>query len=550
MDKITQKKLDFVILLLFSSFLIFWNLSSISLWSPDEPRFGAIVRHMVRENDYLIPKFNGKNLYWKPILVYWLMAFPSKIINDATELTTRLPSALSALGIIVAFFFFLKKYSSRKTAFLAGIILITNYTFLEQSRLAIIDMTLTFFMFLATISFYIGYINKEKRRKWFLLFYVFCGLSVLSKGPVGVIVPALIVFFFLFSSRRLEVIKDMILPSGMLLFLLATLPWYIAALLEGGREFFQEFIIKQNIIRFFHAFDHIQPFYYYLDRVATHFFPWSLLLPAALILNWKDFKKEKETSSGKPSFFLFMWVWLLVVLFFFSISKSKRSQYILLLYPAMSLAVAHLCVRFFTAREKSDIPVSLLWIKVPLSLMCLLFGIFFIAFPSFVKFAGYFTSDFFVTSLFCSIVLVFLIFFIGEALTKKNPLHMGKSACARMFLFAAAVSIFMVAGLYPELDRIRSAVPYTKKINKAVGEDRLITFYFDRPEFIYYLDRGPIEVLEEDDVGKLMDYLRGKEKVYCLIRRRYYRDRLPYLKNVFHRVVLSDLKGWKWDLLL
>ena len=124
----------------------------------------------------------------------------------------------------------------------------------------------------------------EKRRRWIVLFYIFCALAVLSKGPVGIILPFLIVFCFLFFSKNLSVLKDMLVFSGIFLFFLIVMPWYVAATIIGGWEFFHEFIIKQNITRFFDAFDHIQPFYYYIDRILTHFFPWSLFLIPALIV--------------------------------------------------------------------------------------------------------------------------------------------------------------------------------------------------------------------------------------------------------------------------
>jgi len=558
LDKISQRKIGFFVLFAVSTLLIFWNISHISLWSPDEPRFAAIVRHMIDENEYIIPKLNGEPLPWKPILVYWLMAIPAKATGEVSSLTSRLPSALSALGILFLLYWFIKKNIGRKIAFFASLILITNYTFLEQAKCAIIDMTLTLFMLLALIFFYLGYTEKKDQKLYYTFVYIACGLAMLAKGPVGVIVPFLVIFVFLICEKRLSHLKEFIQVRGILFFAVTVIPWFIAACLIGGKEYESgvrgyayELIIRQNVIRFFHAFDHIQPFYYYVDRVFTHYFPWSLLLPAAIILFLKDFKRYKQSGTEKIVFYRFIWVWFLSVFFFFSFSKSKRSQYILLLYPAMSFIVAHLCCRFFDRKEESVTEISLNWIKVPVSFICIILGIFFMAFPSFVARGKYFEAAFFKESIPWSMIFVFLVIYTGSVFAGENKWSMGKTFFPRFLILSIALYSFMVISLYPQLDRIRSAIPTAQRINQVVGNERLITFYIKRPEFIFYLDRGIIEVLQEDEVGKLIEKLRKRdEKVFCLIRRRYYNDRVPYLRHVRHKIVLNDLKGWKWDFLL
>ena len=550
LNKIFKRRIDVVLLIFISLFLIFWNLSSISLWSPDEPRFAVIVRNMVEHDDYIIPEFNGFPLYWKPILVYWLQALPAKIIGNVTPLTSRLPSAFAGFGILMLFYFFIKHFRNKKEAFLSTAILITNYTFLEQARLAIIDMTLTFCMFVALIAFFNGYMRIDKREKFYLVLYAFLGLAVISKGPVGIIVPLMIIFFFLMVEKNLKHLKDLFLLKGILIFLVITLPWYIAALMQGGSEFFNEFIIKQNITRFFNAFDHIQPFYYYIERILTHFFPWSLLLIPALIMFVRDHKYKKANNDKERSFFSFILIWTVSVFLFFTISKSKRSQYILLMYPAMSFVIAYLWSRISNMQESEKLPFSALWLKTPISLMCLIMGIFFIAFPSFVKYAGHFSSSYFVKSLIWCVFLVLIIFYIGEALTKKSAVLMLTLLIPRIFVFSFMMYAFMVVSLYPQLDIKRSAIPYANRINRTVKNEEFITFYIKRPEFVFYLNRGPLTVLDESETDKLIKYLNKDKKVYCLIRRRYYNDRLKYLKNVRHFIVLNDLKGWKWDFLL
>ena len=541
-----EKKIDknIIILAVISIILFFWNNGAISLWSPDEPRFGAIVKHMVEKNDYIIPIFNGKPLYWKPILVYWLMALPAKIIGHPNEFTMRLPSSLSATIIVLFFYLFVKKWKDEKTAFLSSFILITNYTFLEQAKEAIIDMTLTLFMFLAVISFFEDY-EKNKRKSKFLKFAVFSAFAVLCKGPVGIIVPSLIAIVYISIKRDFRTILNFFRPLNILLFLAIALPWYIAATIVGGYEFFHEFIIRQNIIRFFKAFDHIQPFYYYFEKVLTHFFPWSFILIPASIFTYKEIKSKRADD-----FIKFMAIWGLSVFIFFSISKSKRSQYILLFYPSASFITAYFITTITKLKSPSKLPVSFLWIKMPFTFICIILGIFFIAFPSFVYYFGYFPKSYFTESLIWCFILLMAIFYILYSLTEDDDIKKAKKFFKGLSAFAFLSFAFMVISLYPALDTVRSAIPYAKKIDRITKGKKLISFYFERPEFVYYMSRDSFPVLEENETDKLIKALSSKEKIYCIISKKYYEDRIIYLKKVRHKIVLKNLKGWKWDLLL
>ena len=247
-----------------------------------------------------------------------------------------------------------------------------------------------------------------------------------------------------------------------------------------------------------------------------------------------------------------MIVWAAGVFLLFSFSKSKRSQYILLLYPVISFFIAYLWAGFYADRGKdTDFPISSSWILLPGILICLSMGIFFIAFPSFVRHAKYFFPDYWKESIIWSSSIVVMVFTLCGSLMYRNIQDMGKKLMSGVFCLALIIFAFMVVSLYPQLDRKRTAVPYAKRISEAVGENRLLYFYLvDRPEFVFYLNRGPVEVIPEDGIGRLMDYLKEDQKTYCLIIRRFYNDRHRYLKKIKHKIVLDDLKGWKWDYLL
>jgi hypothetical protein len=216
----------------------------------------------------------------------------------------------------------------------------------------------------------------------------------------------------------------------------------------------------------------------------------------------------------------------------------------------MSVMVAFLWARFHSGQKDQEAPFSALWLKLPVLLLCLFSGIFLVSFPLVLHCTGHLGPGYVLEALMWSLVMLAAVFFMAAALTEERVPELVRSLFPRIFVFGAAAYAFMAVSLYPRLDLERSAAPFAEKINRAVKDGILVSFDFQRGEFVYYLDRPPFMVIPSDRTDLLYRTLRSKEKVYCLILRRFYYDRLPHLKDVSHRIVLDDLRGWKWDLLL
>jgi 4-amino-4-deoxy-L-arabinose transferase-like glycosyltransferase len=84
--------------------------------------------------------------------------------------------------------------------------------------LLLLLISLAFFMTLALFLFYMGWVDDKNRRKYFLSFYASMGFAVLDKGPVGVLLPALIIGLFLLFKKRLNFLREMEIGLGILLF--------------------------------------------------------------------------------------------------------------------------------------------------------------------------------------------------------------------------------------------------------------------------------------------------------------------------------------------
>jgi len=307
-----------VIFILFVSFILFFNnLGAIALWDPDEPRQAIMAREMIERNDYIHPYLNGRPYLEKPPLYPWLIIATSKVTGKLDEFSSRFPAALSATLLVLITYLLGNMLINPSAGILSALVLATNYQFLSNARESVMDMTFAFFI---GLTIFLNFICITKGKRWpFVFSFVPSVLAVLSKGPAGLLIPAVITFIYLITRKDL---KKFFIPfvSGCLISLALSSIWFVLA----GEEYIKEFIFRQNITRYTNAFDHIESLFYYFHKLFVNFLPWSLLLPFAI---YHAFKKK-------------IWlplIWFIFTFLFFELSKSKRAIYLLSCYPACAL---------------------------------------------------------------------------------------------------------------------------------------------------------------------------------------------------------------------
>ena len=313
--------------------LYFPYLGSTAFFDKGEPREALAVQDIVRRGEWLFPLKGATDIPSKPPLFHWSAALASKIIGKLDEFTTRLPSAVYAtLGVIVIYLFGRKLFGAR-IALLGGGILATTLVYTNQALTARVDMTLCFFVTLSLVIFYSLYRGLLTGRLWYFLFYLTLGVGVLAKGPLGILLPALVIESFLALKKRWDLVFKFSFHPGLILTLLVGVGWYAMALTRGGEGFMDRQLLQENIERFSGGSGHSHPVHYYLPYLFSQGLPWSLFLP---FLFWEFFKQNLLSDDDT----LFLKLWLLVMFAFFSISMGKRPVYLLPLYPALSILMA------------------------------------------------------------------------------------------------------------------------------------------------------------------------------------------------------------------
>lgn len=303
------------ILLVVGAVLFFYRLGVPGLMDPDEGRYAEIAREMLLLKDWIIPHLNLLPYLEKPPLVYWLTAL-SFWGQGLTEWAARLPSALSALGGVFLAYGLGRALWGARAGFLSALILATCGGYVALGRLLTLDMALTLFLNLGVALGYLA-MRRERPRLW-LWAYLALALGVLTKGPVALVLAALIWAAWAWFQGR-PVINSWLHPRGVALLAVVTLPWFVLAALRYP-DFVRFFVLEQHLARFLTQSIHHQfPFYYFLPILLGFMLPWSWLLPWALV----------RERPGRDPDRLFLLLWAGVVLLFFSVSRGKLAPYIL-----------------------------------------------------------------------------------------------------------------------------------------------------------------------------------------------------------------------------
>ncbi len=328
---------------------LFWDLGAIGLVDETEPLFAEAARQMTVTGDWITPYFNGEPRFDKPPLIYWAITLLYRTIG-VNPWAVRLPSALAALLLSLLGFYTLHRLSqthSRRfqiASCIAGTLIVLNPQTIAWARMGVSDMLLSACIGSALLAFFTAYTTPETQPKnrWYLAFYLFLALAVLTKGPVGIVLPSLIIFSFLLYLGNLTlVLGEMKLRSGVVLFLGITLPWYILVTWANGWNFIHAFFGYHNVERFTSVVNnHSAPWYFYIPTVIVGFFPWSVYLPVAIAKTrfWQRKYWIRQPRTQHISLFAFFW--FLCILLFFTVAVTKLPSYTLPLIPACAILVA------------------------------------------------------------------------------------------------------------------------------------------------------------------------------------------------------------------
>jgi 4-amino-4-deoxy-L-arabinose transferase-like glycosyltransferase len=321
------------VLLAFCGLLYFPYLGNTPFFDKGEPREALAVQDIVERGEWLFPLKRATAIPSKPPLFHWSAALAAQFTGKLDEATIRFPSALYAtLGVLLLYILGRKLYGD-EIGVLAGAILATTLVYENQALSARVDMTLSFFVTASLLLYYALYRAFLAHTLWYYLLYALVGIGTLAKGPLGIVLPGLVIALFLALKRRWDLFVKFAFHPGVIVTLLLAVGWYSLAISRGGEGFLNRQLLQENLERFFGGSGHSHPFYYYTPYLFSLGIPWCLFLPFVL---WDSLHSGALADDDR----LFFLVWLIGMFIFFSASLGKRPVYLLPLYPAVSLLSA------------------------------------------------------------------------------------------------------------------------------------------------------------------------------------------------------------------
>jgi 4-amino-4-deoxy-L-arabinose transferase-like glycosyltransferase len=358
-DKRTFWALAALMLVLFSVTNLPWQLDDY-----DQAKQAWTSYEMVTEGHWFYQRTSDdQGLATKPPLTGWISA-AIFTITRSWDVAWRLPSLLSAT--LIAFMLF--RSAARAYGNVAGLIAFAAFGFnLLSPRLATLvrsDMPL------ALVIFLIGLLIWEKirtgepwapRDRWIMFALLTAGMLI--KGPIvyAFLLPGLIVYQW--RSRKTGGGSGWFGWWPWIASFAIFLIWVIAGWLWVPR-FYELVILREFLARFGEVGTHVhraQSFFFYLPHLLHKFFPWSALIIALAIVDFRvrklDRLKRSSLENGgtteKISSETFWLVcWSIGGLILMSIIPSKRVDRIFPVIPPLCLLLAAQTARFLNDEKQ------------------------------------------------------------------------------------------------------------------------------------------------------------------------------------------------------
>ncbi len=353
-----------ILLFLLALFAVLWfgTIDYRKLIKPDEGRYAEIPREMVASGDWLTPRLNGIKYFEKPALQYWATATAFTLFGEY-HWTARLWSAATGFLGVLAAWFAARRLWGRDAALYAAAVLGGSLFYSLIGHVNTLDMGVSFFLSAAVFAFVLAQrdpATPTENRSYMLGAWLALALAVLSKGLIGLLLPAATVVLYSLWQRDFGLWRRLHLLAGLALLIAVTAPWFVAVS-AANPEFARFFFIHEHFERFLtKVHGRYQPIWYFLPILLAGMLPWLVSLFSA---PWRAARRDPAVRFQPRRFLL---VWVAVVFCFFSLSDSKLASYILPLFPALAALIGW----HFAEISHRD-PRALRWHALPLILLAL-----------------------------------------------------------------------------------------------------------------------------------------------------------------------------------
>lgn len=345
----SMRQIAYILLAVLTISISFLGLSD--FYTRGEAREAIVAQSMVSSGNWVLPKAYNEAVPSKPPLFHWIAAIASLPIQQVNEFTTRLPSAICAVGALGIFLILLRPIFTSKTILLFTLLLTCSFEWLRASMSARVDMVHASCLASGLLLSFFA-IEQSKIRYWMAAATLFA-LAALGKGPVAFAIPAMILSLWAWyrAKQRMICLASIACCLGGAALLTST--WYIAAYYQSPHEFVEKFWYE-NVSRFAGTMEdapHKHSVFYLFGMLFIGVLPWS---PYALWAKRKQllelrysFRSSWKNCSRIVQFSLFS---IALIVLFYCIPSSKRSVYLLAAYPFIAIVLTNLLSEYLTIK--------------------------------------------------------------------------------------------------------------------------------------------------------------------------------------------------------
>ena len=288
---------------------IFLAVQFASLFTPPllddvDASHAQVAQHMDESGDWVTMKLDGIRYLEKPPLPYWLDAALYAIFGQ-NVFATHLPNSLAVLGLAWLAWLWTSRGWGARAGLYAALGVLTAIGPFIYTRFAIPEALLSFLLLYALWTFITGL--ESRRSIHFYGMWAALALATLTKGLVAPVFFAAAAIPLLLLSGQWRRWREMKPLSGVLLYLAIAAPWHILAGLANPDQghpvgnqptpgnvhgFWYFYFVNEHFLRFLgqrfpHDYNKMPFAVYWLAHLAW-LFPWSLFLPALLVVAWRS----------------------------------------------------------------------------------------------------------------------------------------------------------------------------------------------------------------------------------------------------------------------
>jgi 4-amino-4-deoxy-L-arabinose transferase-like glycosyltransferase len=350
----------------------FAGLGRSAIGDADEAFYAQSAREMVESGDWITPHYNYEYRFQKPVFFYWLVA-AAYVVAGIGETAARFPSALAGLALALMTWAVGRRWVGPSTGVVAGAIVATSFGYFTMAHASLPDLPLAAFVTLATWALFEAGVpaadpsvpssgtasrapDDRTRRRWMLLAGLAIGLGMLTKGPVALVLPALV-----YLTARL-VLADGLLPTSRgwfglrwidvalatLVLLAVALPWFIAMADVHGVAYLRRFFVGENLERFAtERYNGRRPLWFYAPIIIGGLAPWSSLMALWIPPLGRVLRGVRRLTELEWRLIL----WAVVPVVFYTLSVGQQPRYILPVLPPLAVLVARTLVSRLAAAD-------------------------------------------------------------------------------------------------------------------------------------------------------------------------------------------------------